>query len=398
MDANPATRQTCSMSHTQPRPFTVAVPQARLDAIAARVAAYPWFPAPDDEADQWARGVNTRWLRGLCGYWLKAYDWRAQEAVLNRYPQFIAAIDGVDVHYVHVVGEAQGKRPLILTHGWPGSHYEFWGAIEKLAYPTRHGGAASDAFDLVIPSLPGYGFSGKPARPMGQRATAKLFATLMSEVLGYQSYLAQGGDWGSLVTSWLGVDGGPQCRGIHLNMVPFRPSPPMPQNAAETAWLGHMQAAMQAEGAYFMEQSTKPQTLAHALMDSPVGTAAWITEKFHGWSDLGAHGDIEKVYSKDQLLNNVMIYLVTDSIATSVWYYRARFEENAALPDGVRCETPTAVAHYPGERIFTAPPRSWVDRAYNITRWTDMPDGGHFAAMEKPDAFVADLQAWAREA
>jgi microsomal epoxide hydrolase len=394
MDADAPTRQNCPV--TQTKPFTVAVPQAKLDAIAARVRAYPWFAAPDDEGDHWARGVNTRWLRTLCDHWVTTYDWRAHEADLNRHPQFISAIDGVDVHYVHVVGEANGKRPLILTHGWPGSHYEFWGVIEELAWPSRHGGNAADAFDVVIPSLPGYGFSGKPPLPLGQRATAKLFARLMTDVLGYQSYLAQGGDWGSLVTSWLGVDGAPACRGIHLNMIPFRPSPPIPQSDAETAWLGHIQGAMQAEGAYFMEQSTKPQTLAHALMDSPVGTAAWILEKFHGWSDLGAHGDIEKVYSKDQLLTNVMLYLVTDSIATSVWYYRARFEENAALPDGVRCETPTAVANYPGERIFTAPPRSWADRAYNITRWTDMANGGHFAAMEKPDAFVADLRAWAR--
>lgn len=384
------------MSQT-PRPFTVAAPQAKLDAIAARVRTYPWFPAPDDEAAAWSRGVNTAFLRELCAYWLDGYDWRAQERILNRHPQFIARIGETDVHFVHVVGEAKGKRPLILTHGWPGSHYEFWDAIDRLAFPSRHGASAADAFDLVIPSLPGYGFSSRPPRPTGQRATAKLFATLMTDVLGYSSYLAQGGDWGSLVTSWLGVDGAPNCRGIHLNMVPFRPNPPVPQSDAETAWLTHMAAAMQAEGAYFQEQATKPQTLAHALMDSPVGTAAWIVEKFHGWSDLGAHGDILRVYSKDQLLTNVMIYLLTDSIATSVWYYRALFEEMAALPAGARCETPTAVAHYPGEKIFTAPPRSWVDRAYNVTRWVDMPDGGHFAAMEKPDAFAADLRAWARD-
>lgn len=378
-----------------PRPFTVAVPQAKLDAIRARVARYQWFPAPDDEGAAWSRGVNAAFFRDLCAYWLEDYDWRAAEAALNRHPQFIASVDGIDIHYVHIVGEAAGKRPLILTHGWPGSHYEFWEAADKLAFPSRHGGEARDAFDLVIPSLPGYGFSGKPKRPLGQRATAKLWDALM-QGLGYDRYLAQGGDWGSLVTSWLGVDAAPRCRAIHLNMIPFRPNPPIPQSEAETQWLQHMGGAMQAEGAYFMEQSTKPQTLAHALMDSPVGTAAWIVEKFHGWSDLGAHGDLTRVYTKDQLLTNVMIYLVTDSIATSVWYYRARFEENAT-PDK-RCETPTAIAVYPGERIFSAPPRSWVDRAYNVSRWVDMADGGHFAAMEKPDAFVADLRAWAREA
>jgi pimeloyl-ACP methyl ester carboxylesterase len=377
------------------KPFSVSVPQAKLDAIAARVAAYPWFPAPDDEGAHWSRGINGAWLRDLCGYWLKDFDWRKQEADLNRFPQFITTIDGLDIHFVHVVGEAGGKRPLLITHGWPGSHYEFWGVIEKLAFPSRFGGKSADAFDLVIPSLPGYGFSGKPKRPLGQRETARLFNKLMTETLGYKSYLAQGGDWGSLVTSMIGLDHGASCRGIHLNMMALRPTPATPANEAEGAWLTHMGGAMQAEGAYFMEQTTKPQTLAHALMDSPVGTAAWILEKFHGWSDLGAHGDIEKVYSKDQLLTNVMIYLATDSIATSVWYYRARLEENVTLAAGQRCETPTGFAHFPGEKVFSAPPRSWAERAYNLVRWTDMPDGGHFAAMEKPDAFVGEIRAWA---
>jgi microsomal epoxide hydrolase len=381
---------------TKPRPFHVSIPQAKLEAIAARVRDYPWFAAPDDEGAAWSRGANTAFMKGLCAHWLERYDWRAAEAELNRHPQFLCAIDGLDIHYVHVVGEAGGTRPLLLTHGWPGSHYEFWASIEKLAFPSRHGGDAADAFDLVIPSLPGYGFSSKPARPFGQRATAQVFDKLMQR-LGYQRYLAQGGDWGSLVTSWLGVDAAPRCGGIHLNMVPFRPAAP-PETEAEAAWAAHMAKAMQAEGAYFMEQSTKPQTLAHALMDSPVGTAAWIVEKFHGWSDLGDHGDIERVYSLDQLITNVMIYLVTDSIATSVWYYRARFEENANLAPGQRCETPTAVAVFPGEQVFAAPPRSWAEKCYNIVRWTEMPDGGHFAAMEKPDAFVADLRAWARAA
>lgn len=380
------------------KPFTVSVPQSKLDAIAARVAAYPWFPAPDDEGASWSRGINSAWFRGLCDHWLKNYDWRKHEADLNRFPQFIAPVDGLDIHFVHVVGEAGGKRPLLITHGWPGSHYEFWGAIEKLAYPSRFGGDSADAFDLVIPSLPGYGFSGKPKRPVGQRETARLFNKLMTETLGYKSYLAQGGDWGSMVTSLLGLDHGASCRGIHLNMAALRPNPAMPANEAEIAWLTNMGAAMQAEGAYFMEQSTKPQTLAHALMDSPVGTAAWILEKFHGWSDLGGHGDIEKVYTKDQLLTNVMIYLVTDSIATSVWYYRARLEENVTLAPGQRCETPTAFAHFPGEKVFSAPPRSWLERAYNLVRWSDMEDGGHFAAMERPDAFVEEVRAWAREA
>ena len=310
-------------------------------------------------------------------------------------------MDGLDIHFVHVVGEANGNRPLILTHGWPGSFNEFWDAIGPLAFPSQHGGKAEDAFDLVIPSLPGYGFSGKPASPLGQRATAALWDKLMRDVLGYDTYLAQGGDWGGMVTSWLGLkhgahDGKGGVKAIHLNMIGFRPSPPTPETPEETKWVTSTQAAMQAEGAYFMEQSTKPQTLAMALMDSPLGTAAWIIEKFHGWSDLSKGGLLD-VYSKDQLLTNVMIYLVNDAIATSVWYYNAFWQEGGpGLPEGVRCETPTGFASFPGEKIFSPPPKSWCDRAYNITHWSEMPRGGHFAAMEEPTLFVEDVRKWAR--
>lgn len=380
------------------KPFTINIPDETLARIRDRVAAYRWFPAPENEQG-FAYGMSTTVLKDLQAYWLETYDWRAAEAALNRYPQFIAEVGGLPIHFVHVVGEAEGRRPLVLTHGWPGSFYEFWEAIPKLAFPSQHGGKAEDAFDLVIPSLPGYGFSGKPASPFGQRATAKLWNTLMTDVLGYETYLAQGGDWGSLVTSWLGFDHGPGkggCRAIHLNMMGLRPTPATPQNDEEKAWLGHSQAMMQAEGAYFMEQATKPQTLALALMDSPMGQAAWILEKFHGWSDLGESGDLLEVYSRNQLLTNVMIYLVNDAFATSVWYYNALFQEGGpALPDGERCEAPTGFANYPGETFLVAPPRSWADRAYNLVHWADMPRGGHFAAMEAPDLFVEDVRGWA---
>jgi len=341
-------------------------------------------------------------LTDIQAHWLEQYDWRAAEAELNAYPQFMAAIDGLDIHFVHVVGEAGGKRPLLLTHGWPGSVYEFWEAIGPLAWPSRHGGRGEDAFDLVIPSLPGYGFSGKPASPIGQRATAAMWDKLVRDVLGYDAYLAQGGDWGALVTSWLGANHGLEarqggCRAIHLNMVGLRPTPAAPQNQEEIDWLETTQSRMQAEGSYFYQQATKPQTLALGLMDSPMGQAAWILEKFHGWSDL-TEADLFGVYTRDQLLTNVMIYLVNDAFATSVWYYNALFQEGGnASPDGARCETPTAFANYPREALYTPPPRSWVERAYNLTRWRDMPRGGHFAAMEAPDLFVEDLRGWAGE-
>lgn len=382
------------------KPFRIDVADAKIAAIQDRVKNYKWFPAPANEQG-FSYGMSTQVMKDMQRYWLAGYDWREAETGLNRYPSYKADVDGMDIHFIHVIGEAGGRRPLLLTHGWPGSFFEFWDAIGPLAFPSKHGGKAGDAFDLVIPSLPGYGFSEKPKSPIGQRATAGLWNTLMQEVLGYETYLAQGGDWGALVTSWLGLDhaahdGKGGCKAIHLNMIGLRPAMATPQTPDEIAWVAKAQAALQAEGAYFMEQATKPQTLAMALMDSPMGTAAWILEKFHGWSDL-KDADLFSVYSKDQLMTNIMIYLVNDAIATSIWYYNALFQEGgAALPEGQRCETPTGFANFPGEAVYPAPPRSWCERAYNITHWSEMESGGHFAAMEKPDMFVADIRAWGR--
>lgn len=382
------------------RPFKVDIPDDTLARIMARVEQYRWFPAPEAGGD-WQFGMSAAVMQDVQRYWLDHYDWRKMEAELNRWPHFMAEVDGQAIHFLHIVGEAGGKRPLLLTHGWPGSFYEFFEAIGPLAFPSQHGGKAEDAFDLVIPSLPGYAFSQKPASPIGQRRTAELFNGLMRDVLGYETYLAQGGDWGSIVTSWLGFDHGVDkssgnVGAIHLNFAAFRPSPPVPETQAEKEWLALSQAQMQAEGAYLMQQATKPQTLAMALMDSPLGTAAWILEKFHGWSDLEG-GDLWSVYTRDQMITNVMLYLVNDAIATSVWYYAGFFLEGAgARPEGSRVKVPTGFASYPGETAYPAPPRSWSERAYNITYWSDMPKGGHFAAMEVPELFVEDVRAWAR--
>ena len=377
-----------------PTPFQVAWDPAVVNHVLARVAAYPFPIAP--EGGGWAYGCDADFLRALCAHWTGDYDWRAAQAELNRFPQFTARVEDFDLHFVHVVGEAQGRRPLILTHGWPGSHYEFWGVIERLAYPSRHGGDAADAFDVVVPSLPGFGFSSKPTRPFGQRATARLFNTLMRDVLGYDRYLAQGGDWGGLVTSYLGLDHAPHCRAIHLNMASLRPPGP-PLNQEEIDWIAQTGAAMEQMGAYFRLQASKPQSIAWAMADNPVGQAAWIVERFHDWSDLRTK-TLEEAYGYDRLLTNVMIYVMTGSFTTGAWYYRALFEEGGPpLLPGQRCETPTTVADYPGEALYHTPPRSWLDRAYNITRLTRQPRGGHFAAMEEPDLFAADVIAWGRE-
>jgi microsomal epoxide hydrolase len=376
-------------------PFVVDWSEADVGETLDLVRRYPWPPIPKVE-DGWAYGCDGPFLQGLCGYWRDGYDWRGAVDDLNRHPQFIARVEDFDLHFVHVIGEAGGRRPLLLTHGWPGSHYEFWGAIEALAWPSRHGGSADDAFDLVIPSLPGFGFSSKPARPFGQRASARLLNTLMTRVLGYDRYLAQGGDWGALVTSCLGFDHGRHVRAIHLNMIGFRPHGG-PQSPEEVAWIGRTGAAMDQLGAYFRLQASKPQSLAWLGAGNPVGQAAWIVERFYDWCDR-RDTRFEDVFTRDQLLTNVMIYVMTGSFTTGAWYYRAFLEEGfVALKEGERCETPTAFANFPGEALYSAPPRAWAERAYNIVRWTDMPRGGHFAAMEQPDLFVQDVRAWARD-
>ena len=376
------------------QPFEVAWSDAQVQTVLDQVRAYPWPPIPQVE-DGWAFGCDAGYLKSLCEHWTEAYDWRSAMADLNRFPQFTARVEDYDLHFLHVVGEAGGKRPLLLTHGWPGSHYEFWGTIEKLAFPSRFGGAAKDAFDLVIPSLPGFGFSSKPTRPIGQRTTARLFNTLMTEVLGYGAYLAQGGDWGALVTSWLGHDHGDHVRAIHLNMMGFRPHGG-PKSPEEIAWLTRQGAMMDVMGAYFRLQASKPQSLAWMGAGNPVGQAAWIAERFHDWSDL-RQKPLDVVHPKDRMLTNIMLYVMTDSFATGAWYYRGLLEEGGVnFQEGERCETPTAFANFPGEPLYTAPPRAWADRAYNITRWTEMASGGHFAAMEEPDLFVADVRDWGR--
>jgi microsomal epoxide hydrolase len=379
-----------------PTPFKVDWRADEVGKVLEQVRGYPWPPAPVVD-DGWAYGCDAGFLKRLCEHWLDGYDWRGAVAELNQYPQFTAHVGDFELHFLHVVGEAGGKRPLLLSHGWPGSHYEFWGAIDALAWPSKHGGKAEDAFDLVIPSLPGFGFSSKPARPFGQRATARLFNALMTEHLGYDKYLAQGGDWGAFVTSCLGFDFPAHVKAIHLNMIGFRPHGG-PKSDAETAWLARQNMMMDVMGAYFRLQASKPQSLAWLGAGNPVGQAAWIVERFYDWCDR-REKPFDQVFTLDQLITNAMIYIMTGSFTTGAWYYRGLLEQGGVvLQEGQRCETPTAFANFPGELLYQAPPRSWAERAYNIVRWTDEPRGGHFAAMEEPALFVEDVRDWARAA
>jgi pimeloyl-ACP methyl ester carboxylesterase len=343
----------------------------------------------------WDYGCDADYLTELRRYWLDDYDWDAAQALLNRYPQFCTQIDGTNVHFVHVRGEGETRQPLLLTHGWPGSHFEFWDVVEPLAFPSRFGGKAEDAFDLVIPSLPGFGYSGPLAQLVSQRETAALWNKLMTQILGYSNYLAQGGDWGGIVTSWLGLDHGADVTAIHLNMAPFQ-APVPPQNDAEAAWMQASGAAQKQLSGYSHLQMTKPQSLAWMAAGNPLGQAAWIIERFHDWADLRAR-PFEDVFSKDFLITNALLYIMTGSFTTAAWYYLGLAKDGGiVLPSGTRCETPTAVAAFPGDSLLPIPPQSRVALAYNITRWTDMPSGGHFAASEEPGLFVDDLRKWAR--
>jgi pimeloyl-ACP methyl ester carboxylesterase len=379
-----------------PQPFKIAVPQATLDGIAARVKAYEWHEMPRGEGldGTWAYGANLDFMKTLCAYWVDGYDWRKWEAELNRFPQFLADVDGLSIHYTRENGSSPASRPLILSHGWPGSVFEFTHIIEKLAHPERFGGDVADAFTVIVPSLPGYGWSGKPQRPIGPRSTARYFDGLMSHVLGFNGYIAQGGDWGSAVSGWMGHDSA-NCRAVHLNMFGWRAPGVHPETQEEKDYAARAAQLFEMEGAYFREQTTKPQTLSYAMMDSPVGACAWIVEKFHGWSD--TRKGFETVYGKDQLLTNVMIYLVTRSFNTATWMYRGLMEDfsGTPVPAGTRMEKPTGIAAFPVD-LIPFPPRSMVQRHMNVTHWTDFTEGGHFAALERPDDLVGDICAFAR--
>ena len=375
------------------RPFCLDVPDAALARIRARVAEYPWHEMPDDGG--WAYGANLDYMKEFCAYWLEAYDWRRHEARINRFNHHIAEVDGIDLHFIHERGDGRAPLPLIISHGWPGSVVEFLDIIEPLAHPQRFGGNAQDAFHVVAPSLPGFGFSGRPPRPWGPRKIAEVFNQLMTGVLGYDGYLAQGGDWGGAISSWLGFDHAPGCRGIHINIMTMR-HPDPPQGAQEEAWAATFAREQIMENGYRTQQATKPQTLSYAMMDSPVGVAAWFIEKFNAWSDT-VGDDIHSAHSKDALLTNLMVYLVTGTFNTASWIYYGRREEGGRVlsPQGKRVEVPTAVALFPKE-MLSWPPRSYVERVYHIARWTEMPRGGHFAALEEPELLVDDIRAFAR--
>ncbi len=376
-------------------PFTISIGDDQLDDLAQRLRQTRW---PETiEGMEWQEGTDSAFLRRLVDYWRQDFDWRAQEARLNALPQFTTELDGHRIHFVHQRGVGPAPFPLVITHGWPGSFMEMERILPLLTDPGRHGGDPADAFDVVVPSLPGYGFSAAPTRPgTGPYQTAELWLRLMTG-LGYQRFGAQGGDWGASVSTWMAHRFPEHVAGLHLNFIPGSYRPPLgedapPLSSEEADFLVTVAAWAEAEGGYRHIQGTKPQTLSYALTDSPVGLAAWITEKLRAWSDCG--GDVERSFSLDAMLTNIAIYWFTGSIGSSMRLYREGRQRPLHFQPGERVLPPTGLALFPKE--LPMPPRALVERVYDVTRWTPMPRGGHFAAWEEPALLAQELRAFFR--
>lgn len=365
----------------QPRPFTIDIPQSQLDDLKARLAVARF---PEKEiVDDWSQGIPLAYVEELTAYWRDTYDWRRCEDVLNAYPHFLMEIDGLDIHFMHIRSGNPDARPIIMTHGWPGSVLEFIDVI----------GPLSEDYHLVIPSLPGYGFSGKPTKtgwdtPQIARAWDKLM-----RALGYDRYFAQGGDWGAIVTDAIGQQNLGACAGIHINMVIAMPDPATMNDLTEQekAAIARLQWYQTKENGYATIHATRPQTIGYSLADSPVGQMAWIIEKFHGWSDCANDDGVchpESVFRRDHLLDNVTLYWLTNSGASSARLYWHSFGQlsqgNVTLPVG------GTVA--PME-LFGASRRWAAQRMKNIVYWNEPERGGHFLAMERPETFIADVRA-----
>ncbi len=380
--------------NTQPAPFTLNIPETAIDDLRERLGRTR-FP---DQApgEPWAFGTNVEYLRQLVEYWRINFDWRAQEARLNAFPQYKAALHDIDVHYLHVPGNGPDPYPLLLMHGWPGSVFEFLDIIPRLTDPARFGGDPADAFTVVAPSLPGYGLSFRPGQKrFGIEEIADCMADVMTETLGYRRFAAQGGDWGGITASRMGYAHAEKLLGIHVNLLAVRRDTNMLANPTpeERQYLDELAHWLKEETGYQWIQGTRPQTLSFGLTDLPAGLAAWIVEKFRTWSDCG--GDVESVFTQDQLLANISLYWFTGAIGSSFFPYYFRMHRPWPIPQGGTIPVPTGYCQFPCEIL--RPPQSLAAQTYtDIRRWTVMPRGGHFAAMEQPEALAAEVRAFFR--
>ena len=365
-------------------PFTINTSEEQLTDLRNRINNTRW--AEEECVNDWSQGIPLTYVREIADYWANQYDWRESEQYLNTFDHYQTNINDLDIHFIHQKSPHPDAYPLIITHGWPGSIIEFHKVIQPLVDPTKHGGKAEDAFHIVCPSLPGYGFSGKPSQSgWGVEKIAETWDLLMVR-LGYENYGAQGGDWGAAVTTQIGRNIG-HCDAIHINMPIGRPTPESLQDPTdeEKSALEGLTYYQEWDSGYSKQQSTRPQTLGYGLVDSPVGQMAWIIEKFWSWMDCDGHP--ENTLTRDELLDNVMLYWLTASGASSARLY---WESFGSFGGGDKVEIPTGVASFPKEIIRS--PRRWCEESYNITHWTTMPKGGHFAAFEQPDLLVSDLQ------
>ena len=374
------------MSERSITPFRIAIPDRDLDDLRERLRRTRW---PEREpVDDWSQGIPLEYVKDLCRYWLDDYDWRASEARLNTFPQFRTELDGLGIHFLHVRSHEPDALPLIITHGWPGSIVEFHKVIGPLTDPAAHGGDPADAFHVVCPSLPGYAWSDKPSRTgWGGGRIASAWAELMGR-LGYDRYAAQGGDWGALVTTYIGQQDVDHVAGIHLNMVIALPDPATMDDLTEReqSAIASFEYYDRWDSGYSKEQSTRPQTLGYGLLDSPAGQCAWIIEKFWAWTD--CDGDPANVLSRDEMLDNVMLYWLPGTGASSARLYWQSFRDFNADPITV----PTGCSIFPRE-IFR-PSRRWAEKRFTDLRyWNELDKGGHFAAFEQPETFVNELRA-----
>jgi pimeloyl-ACP methyl ester carboxylesterase len=380
----------------QIKPFSIAIGDDQLEDLRSRLQRTRW---PDAIGGMdWADGTDLAFLQRLTEYWQKDFDWRAQEARLNTLPQFTAEIDGLDIHFIHQRGKGPRPFPLLITHGFPGSGFDMEKLIPLLTDPEAHGGDPADAFDVVVPSIPGYGFSQRPDRPgFGPDRVAELWTKLMAG-LGYEKYGLQAGDWGAAVSTWLAYRHPDRVIGLHLFFIPGRFRPAMgegqpPLSDEERKFLDNLGAWFAAEGGYHALQSTKPQSPAYALNDSPVGLASWIVEKNRNWSD--CDGDVERVFTLDAILTNISLFWFTQTIGSAMRFYREDRLTPTTFKPGERIQPPLGVTIMPKEKDVM-PPRSWVERVFNVVHWTQMPHGGHFGAQEAPEDLAKDIREFFR--
>ena len=371
-------------------PFQIPVNPEEVAWVRRRVEEFRFFEEP--EGHNWEHGANRGYMERLREHWLTGYDWEAAVERLNRFPHFRVEVEpGFHLHCIHKRSSRADAKPLLIAHGWPGSIVEFETIIDRLAEPED---PSAPAFHVVAPSLPGYAWSDRPKSPIGPRAVAALYNRLML-ALGYDRFVYQGGDWGCVIGGWMGLDS-PNIEALHLNGYGLRSANMRPETDAEKAWMQKAVATRMTETGYLMLQSTKPQSLGFAMMDSPMGVAAWFAEKYCGWSDL-TNGAVDPPFSFDTLLDTIMIYLSTRSFLSATWIYRGlALEGGFSIPPGTRIEVPTGVAAFPQD-LLAFPPRSMVERGYNVVRYTEMPRGGHFAGLEEPELLLADFRHFVKE-